>query len=576
MVRSCIWGLVASLLAGGLLLLGAATAEAEDGPVLAGTWTVSMKAADPKPEFKGKDKMTLSFGEGCVSGSACSFERQAADGEPTKTALASGGGTFSWRQKQALTCSAEDGSNFVAHGADYVADAKLTPTEFKERGGVRYVTAMSGVLNETARVNGAGRAVRCTASNGGYSISQRSVLTARRMPLASPSVATSGASLAVDEALMQTTGSMPAFELPQSRRQGVSALAVAEERRSSVPGSLTVPVDAVHNLGARLPKDLLLVALIGLLMIFPAQIFNSTYEENHERIDARLARWRLRKRPGEAGVVSRPRRLLIFFLCVAVGTMLGGLLDPNFGPNPASYALLVGVFLSVCVVVAAAALVGRTFRSVTHHAPDWYLRAIPSALLIAVVCVAVSRLSHFQPGYLYGILGGAVFAGALDRRSEGRSETATFGALLVLSLVAWLAFGAISTAVVEESVSFWALGADAFLGSLFIGGIEGLLFGMIPLRFLPGYRIKNLSWLLWAALTALVLYIFVHVLLLPEAGYLGRSTVASVNLTVALLVAFAVASGLFWLWFRLRPDGEPSAPRPPGALTGSLAETGVS
>jgi hypothetical protein len=58
-----------------------------------------------------------------------------------------------------------------------------------------------------------------------------------------------------------------------------------------------------------------------------------------------------------------------------------------------------------------------------------------------------------------------------------------------------------------------------------------------------------------------VLFTFVHVLLMPESGYLGRSTAASVRLSVALFIAFGIASGLFWLWFRLRPstDADPDA-----------------
>ncbi len=63
----------------------------------------------------------------------------------------------------------------------------------------------------------------------------------------------------------------------------------------------------------------------------------------------------------------------------------------------------------------------------------------------------------------------------------------------------------------------------------------------------------------WAALTIVVLYAFVHVLLMPESGYLGRSTAASVTVTLVLLIAFAVVSGGFWLYFRLRPGPEPVA-----------------
>jgi hypothetical protein len=259
---------------------------------------------------------------------------------------------------------------------------------------------------------------------------------------------------------------------------------------------------------------------------------------------------------GGETVPPRSRRIAIFFGCLVVGTLLGGLLDPNFGANRPSYALMIGIFASVLIAVLLAALAGRLFRSATHHASGWYLRAIPSALLIAVACVLVSRLTHFQPGYLYGLLGGAVFAVALDKRSQGRAEVAVAGAGLVIALLAWIAFDPVARAADGADPALWLLSVDAFLAALFIGGLEGLLFGLIPLRFLPGSRIKAWSWIAWAALLLGVLYAFVHVLLLPESGYLGRSTAASVTVTLALFVAFGVLSGLFWLYFRLRPTQE--------------------
>ena len=231
---------------------------------------------------------------------------------------------------------------------------------------------------------------------------------------------------------------------------------------------------------------------------------------------------------------------------------------------------MIGIFASVLVAVLVAAFAGRLFRSATHHASGWYLRAIPSALLIAVACVLVSRLTNFQPGYLYGVLGGAVFAVALDKRSEGRAEVAAAGAGLVIALLAWIAFGPVARAADGADPAFWLLSVDSFLAALFIGGLEGLLFGLIPLRFLPGSRVKAWSWIVWGALMFGVLYAFVHVLLLPESGYLGRSTAASVTVTLALFVAFGVLSGLFWLYFRLRPTAE-EAGAPRGAVVPAQA-----
>jgi hypothetical protein len=166
----------------------------------------------------------------------------------------------------------------------------------------------------------------------------------------------------------------------------------------------------------------------------------------------------------------------------------------------------------------------------------------------------VSRLTHFAPGYLYGLLGGAVFAGVLAKRTEGRAEAVTLLTTLLVAVGAWLAFEPVAEAANGDHPGLTVLVADSFLGSLFIGGIEGMLFSLIPLRFLPGHRVKQWGWVPWAVVTAVALYFFVHVLLLPSTGYLGRSTSATTNLTLALFGAFALLSVLFWAWFRLRPE----------------------
>ena len=578
-------GLLAGGIATGLCVLvvaGQAPAHGVDSkPVVAGTFTVTVKVqknSSPQTISLTNGSRTYTFGSGCRVGTACTFGRGLNDGTTTPQTASAGGGAISWHSSQLVDCTDNaTGKVSTKDGGEFVQDGRQVPSATAVRDGVTYVTRMSGVLKVQARITPKGRADNCTIPpNDTLVENARATLTATLVPLATPPARTSPTPLGVTPATAGRSDTIPAFTLPQTPRQQSSAAAVASGTRSSVPGALVVPSEAIRTVGERLPQDLLLVALLGLLIVFPAQLFNSTYEENHERIDRRLARLRPRRRTpviptqatgdrttapavGPAPPRSRIRRLAVFFACVVVGTVLGGLLDPKFGSTTASYALLTGIFASVLLAVTVAAFAGRLFRSATHHDSGWHLEAIPSALLIAAACVLVSRLTHFEPGYLYGVLGGAVFAAALDRRSEGRVEVAVVVTGLLLALGAWVVFEPVSRAADGADPSFLLLSGDAFLASLFIGGLEGLLFGLVPLRFLPGARIKGWSWGAWGVLMAGVLYLFVHVLLMPESGYLGRSTAASVTVTLILFVAFAVASGVFWLWFRLRPGKEDEA-----------------
>ncbi|MCW2761301.1 MAG: hypothetical protein JWR85_1502 [Marmoricola sp.] len=560
-----------------LVVGGQGPAEGADSPpVIAGTFTGQLKLTDSwQPGGWGFEPgpRSFSFGKGCPVGSACSVTNVTAGQSQAVTPQAGG---FGWSDSFPAGCyDLDTGALRTNNGFDYTYKVRFSPSATTVRDGVTYVTALRGTFDGKIAVNATGRANDCLVNPRRVpSETEHGVYTLKLAPLAAPKVITSTPPMTVAQPPTTEASTIPGFHLPQTDRQQSSAEAVADGRRSSFPGALTAPSDALRNLGDRLPQDLLLVALLGLLMIFPAQIFNSTYEDNHERIDRQLARLRPRRRapsaiptqrdpapepssgppPGSATAVpSRGRRLGVFLGCALAGTLLGGLLDPEFGANTASYALMAGLFLALVLTVLVVALTGRLFRSATHHGHEWYLRAIPSALLIALLCVVVSRVTHFEPGYLYGVLGGAVFAASLERRSEGRAEVAISVVALVLALGAWVVFEPVANAANGADPAFWLLGTDAFLAALFIGGIEGLLFGLIPLRFLPGYRVKGWNWIAWGVLTAVVLYTFVHVLLLPEAGYLGRSTAASVQLSVVLFVAFGVASGVFWLWFRLRP-----------------------
>ncbi len=430
------------------------------------------------------EKQTYSFGSGCAAGPACKLTKPT-DG--TSRALAAQGSGFGWSETVPVACTDNDtGALRTKHGFDYTYRVHLTPAATTSVGGVSYVSRIRATFTGTLKVNAEGRTFDCLVNPHRVpSETERAVGTFSLVPLAAPRPGVLSTTLGVKQPNASTTGTLGGFHLPESGRQLASAAAVSSGTVSSVPGALVTPSEAIRTVGDRLPQDLLLVAVLGLLIVFPAQLFNSTYEENHERIGRRLARLRRRRAAAPAPESSRVRRLAVFFACVVTGTLLAGFLDPKFGATHASYALVVGVFAAVLVAVLVSALAGRFFRSATHHAPDWYLRAIPSALLVAVVCVLVSRLTHFAPGYLYGVLGGAVFAAALDRRAAGRAETTVAVTGLGLALLAWVIFGPVARAVDGSDPSFWLLSADAFLAAVFIGGLEGLLFGLVPCASCP-------------------------------------------------------------------------------------------
>ncbi|GAB3253166.1 FGLLP motif-containing membrane protein [Nocardioides dilutus] len=542
-----------------VILLGATSSAsgsgaADDDAVLQGTWTIVYETQEVVPTIgDASGTVTYRFGEGCSTAAGCMVSVHKDEGEPGELELSPGGQGLVFTEEEALDCfDTVTGELTTEHGADYAATGRLALTKTSVRDGVTYVSAMAGTYVQTITLTAAGHAANCTIGDQDVDqLTQRSTITGTPVALPPIEPTTSSDPVSVDPTTAGVSGTLPEFLLPHSDTAEESAAAVDAGRRSSVPGALTTPADALDSLGNRLPQAALLAAVLGLLIVFPAAIFNSTYEENRDRIDRALRRPR---RPVPAAPQSRPRRLGVFLLCTVVGALLGGLLDEDLGANTPSYALLTGIFVALLVAVAVVALTGWLFRTVRHQPHEWFLRAVPGALVVAVLCVVVSRLTHFEPGYLFGILGGAVFAASLERRTAGRAEFATLVAVLLVSLGAWVAFGQVVDRANADDASFGILALDALLACLFIGGIEGLLFSLVPLRFLPGHRVRQWGLIPWLALTAVVAFVFVHVLLIPEAGYLGRSTSATATLTVVLFGAFGLASLVFWAWFRFRPD----------------------
>jgi hypothetical protein len=87
---------------------------------------------------------------------------------------------------------------------------------------------------------------------------------------------------------------------------------------------------------------------------------------------------------------------------------------------------------------------------------------------------------------------------------------------------------------------------------MFVGGLQALVFGFVPVRFLPGAKVWAWSKRVWALLFTIGMFGFLHVLLHPEDDYEG-----SLTTMIVLFVAFAAASGAFWAYFRYRKPAGP-------------------
>ena len=319
-------------------------------------------------------------------------------------------------------------------------------------------------------------------------------------------------------------------------------------------------------------ENVVITSVAIVFITFPAQMFNSTFDENYVEILAiwrrllwrmggrrrlarkRRAQWAARGSPAQE--TPRKNELVTFLSVLAAGSVIGGFRDPSFGFNLASVANFTGTLLALAVLIAAPTAAATAYRKVKRRPTKARLRAVPAGIAIAVLSVLISRLAHFQPGYLYGIVCGVAFAHKLAKNEEGHVVAFESAATLVAAAVAWIAFVPVDAAAVHPGSPFWVALVDDWLASVFVGGIVGVTIGLLPLRFLPGGTLAGWNRTAWALMFGLASFAVVAIMLRPSSGPALPGSAPLITVIV-LFVFFGGVSVAFRQYFsRRRPAGD--------------------
>lgn len=400
-----------------------------------------------------------------------------------------------------------------------------------------------------------------------------------------------------------TTVSHLTFFSPEGRQ-------ASTPMRDAIPGPTDLNLDPIV-----VASSVALAAGVVFIVPFPAALFNSTLEENYEvvsgwwsRLGGRVSRtasgaaawgWgqvrNTRGRPsGEAigptdqalsaepdasvpdvgGATSAPAERDFWQTPLGMVAFIGlsaffySLLDPTFGISVDSVATLLGLALGLVLTLLAYGI--PLFAMTRRLGLGLNLTALPGTLFIAILCVVLSRLADFQPGYLYGLIIGFGFSRELSKLESGKLEGIAAATALGASIVAWIALSLIRGG---SSVGFMTIVAETALATVVVAGLEGALFAMLPVRFLPGERVRAWNPRFWMGLLGVSAFAFFHILLNPSSGYLANTERSSMATVVGLLLVFGLGSVLFWAYFRyLRrsptvtpPTEPPTMEAPPAA-----------
>jgi hypothetical protein len=139
------------------------------------------------------------------------------------------------------------------------------------------------------------------------------------------------------------------------------------------------------------------------------------------------------------------------------------------------------------------------------------------SLVLVAIAVLVGRLLQFEPGAVFGIVAGLVFAVSLSAARDALVVLLGTGTALGLALVSWLGYSALAP-LADGAQSPLLLGTVETLSAVVVEGVSTLPIALLPLLALDGAAI--FAWRRWAwALAYLVgaaAFGFV-MLTLPEA-----------------------------------------------------------
>lgn len=305
----------------------------------------------------------------------------------------------------------------------------------------------------------------------------------------------------------------------------------------------------------------ILLALLSLLGIaLTKEVFNQTVRTNYEEIRRWFRFWPLIERRMLAGPRGQRPTWQMFIAFSLIGGLLYGFLEPRFLADLGeTLAVLIGMSLALAVVVLVRSLSESRYVS-RHGGGPGRLKFFPLALPVAVVCVVISRIVNFEPGYIYGVFVGVAFRRELLAAIEGASIALASWVTLGISLVAWILWIPVES-LTAPGAPFVAFVAENFLVLVFVLGLEALVFGLLPLQFLDGEKLFAWNRRRWFAIWALSAFLVLQVLINPSSrGRFVVSGQAGLAIWIALFVAFFALTAGLWLWFRVtKTGGKPPA-----------------
>jgi hypothetical protein len=326
-------------------------------------------------------------------------------------------------------------------------------------------------------------------------------------------------------------------------------LGTGQINRASLVRSISAPREVDNTLKLLLFNGLLALLLM-LLVALPAEIFNATFKTHHDEVVRHVDKFHQRLRPIDEFIDRIPNWASLSVFAVAAAG-LWAFIDPSFGTNKSSLALVLGLTGAIATVTFVSTLTKNGFlkKSYGIHGS---LRVLPAGVVLAAVLLLISKLAHFNPGYLFGVFASLGFVKHPTAQQSGRAVARAAGWMLLVAVISWFAWVPVKEMAIAGKGGLGVLIVDAFLSNLWVWSLQALVFSLIPLDYLDGKDVMAWSKKAWVGIYGLVMFIFVHTVMHPKTARYGANPNANIRSMSYLFVGFMTAAVAFWAYFQGR------------------------
>jgi hypothetical protein len=323
---------------------------------------------------------------------------------------------------------------------------------------------------------------------------------------------------------------------------------------------------------ANASTNFFLAILTLIVLILTAAIFNQTLKENEHRIHAIVAGVSApfaallgaasRLTGGGGGSYGGFWAFISPFIGLAVIAALYGLEEPGAGFNDRSLVLFLSYFGAFAITTIA--FEGVQWLMSRRYGANAVVRVFPIGVVVALAAVLITKITGFQPGLMYGFVAAHAIVSdtRLTKEQEGRQTLYPAITLLGACLAAWVLAGPLRT-YAEDHTDWWYAVPEGIAVGLFVSGLEGLFFQLIPIDFMEGRKLYRWNKFAWLAISLSSGFLFWQVLLNNDKD--SVDALGATRTLVTLLVVLACLGGTIALWMFFRALGPEERRSPTGS-----------